>query len=91
MSSTFQLNILYTHIYSSNLSIILFTFMYTLERFFFFLNSLFRSFINFIFLALVSGDRFEGLTGALQYGGVAGLRAASHAASATAVPAPARP
>lgn len=38
----------------------------------------------------ISGDRFEGAAGALQHGGIAGLRAASHAASAAAIPAPAR-
>ncbi|XP_011631157.1 atherin-like, partial [Pogonomyrmex barbatus] len=39
---------------------------------------------------ILVGDRFERSTGALQHGGVAGLRAASHAASAAAILAPAR-
>lgn len=38
-----------------------------------------------------TGDRLEGPASALQHGGVAGLRAASHAASAAAILAPARP
>lgn len=44
-----------------------------------------------ILFVFISGDRFEGAAGAVQHGGIAGLRAASHAASAASIPAPARP